>query len=146
MHAGDVGHTWLSSRDAALGCWEYHCPGPSARDSPCLLGSGLGAQRVPSPPAAAWPGRQPLPGQAPCSLMADMPSPVQSLSWDGGKTISGRNCSPPVRLFFCLKYCKQDTAASTLSLGTGQFLSRCLCSVGIPIKCGGHGHNKLRAA
>lgn len=102
----------------------------TARDSPCLLGSGLGAQRVPSPPAAAWPGQQPLPGQAPCSLMADMSSPVRSLGWNRGKTISAQNYSTPVRLFSSLKYYMQDVATSTLSLWTGQFLSRCLCSVG----------------
>jgi len=36
---------------------------------PYLFGSELGVQRVPLPPAAAWPGRQPFPTRAPCSLM-----------------------------------------------------------------------------
>lgn len=90
MHAGDLGHSQLSSRHSS-GMVAVPLPRTLCQTQPLPLGVRAGGTAGPSPPAAARPGRQPLPGQAPCSLMAEVPSPEQSLSCDTAKAISGQS-------------------------------------------------------
>lgn len=109
VYADGVGHAWLSGRGIDSGMLGALLPRALCH-SPRLFRPGLGTQRVLSPPAALWPGRQPLPVQVPCSLMSlrqRCPSPsVIPPSWARGTTISAQNYSPPARLLSSPRHCK----------------------------------------
>ena len=110
-------------------------PGPSPQPLPLWVRAGGTAGPIASCRCVA---RQAAPSRV-SALLPHAPLAAAPLatchppSWGRGITLSGQNYSPLARLFFSLKHCKQDPAASPPSLGTGRFVPRSLCSEGIPM-------------